>query len=54
MTQTVQPSKAPSFEVPANAPAAVGRPAALKRRVPKYADLAPLIKFKKPEFSNAA
>ena len=29
-------------------------PAALKRRVPKYADLAPLMQFKKPEFSRAA
>jgi L-lactate dehydrogenase (cytochrome) len=54
MTQTVQPSSDPSLEVPANAPTAVGRPAALRRRVPKYADLAPLMKFKKPEFSNAA
>ena len=31
-----------------------GLPAALKRRVPKYADLAPLMQFKKPEFSRAA
>ncbi len=36
----------------------VGRPgavpAALRRRVPKYADLAPLMQFKKPDFSRAA
>ncbi|NVM97717.1 alpha-hydroxy acid oxidase [Arthrobacter sp. SDTb3-6] len=29
-------------------------PAALRRRFPKYSDLAPLMQFKKPEFSNAA
>ena len=29
-------------------------PAALKRRVPKYTDLAPLMQFKKPDFSKAA
>ncbi|RNL57272.1 alpha-hydroxy-acid oxidizing protein [Arthrobacter oryzae] len=29
-------------------------PAALKRRVPKYVDLAPLMQFKKPDFSKAA
>jgi L-lactate dehydrogenase (cytochrome) len=29
-------------------------PAALKRRIPKYSDLAPLMQFKKPEFSRAA
>jgi L-lactate dehydrogenase (cytochrome) len=29
-------------------------PAALKRRVPKYSDLAPLIQVKKPEFNRAA
>ena len=34
--------------------AARGVPAALKRRVPKYSDLAPLMQFKKPEFSRAA
>jgi L-lactate dehydrogenase (cytochrome) len=38
---------------------AIGRaasavPAALRRRVPKYSDLAPLMQFKKPEFSRAA
>jgi L-lactate dehydrogenase (cytochrome) len=31
-----------------------GIPAALRRRVPKYADLAPLMQFKKPDFSRAA
>ncbi|SDK42452.1 L-lactate dehydrogenase (cytochrome) [Arthrobacter sp. ov407] len=36
------------------AAAARGLPAALKRRVPKYADLAPLMQFKKPEFGRAA
>lgn len=30
------------------------RPAALNRRLPKYSDLAPLMQFKKPEFSKAA
>ncbi|MDR6508922.1 alpha-hydroxy acid oxidase [Arthrobacter oryzae] len=34
--------------------AAAAVPAALKRRVPKYSDLAPLMQFKKPEFSRAA
>jgi L-lactate dehydrogenase (cytochrome) len=29
-------------------------PAALKRRIPKYSDLAPLMQFKKPEFSRDA
>jgi L-lactate dehydrogenase (cytochrome) len=29
-------------------------PAALKRRIPRYSDLAPLMQFKKPEFSRAA
>ena len=36
----------------AGKPSAV--PAALKRRIPKYADLAPLMQFKKPEFSKEA
>ncbi|GAB3560473.1 quinone-dependent L-lactate dehydrogenase [Arthrobacter alkaliphilus] len=63
MTQTVQPATpppagtaaAPTANAPAaNTPAAVGHPPALKRRIPKYADLAPLMKFKKPDFSNAA
>ena len=30
------------------------RPAALRRRMPKYSDLAPLMQFKKPEFSREA
>ncbi|WP_458115799.1 alpha-hydroxy acid oxidase [Arthrobacter sp. D2-10] len=30
------------------------RPEALKRRIPKVADLAPLMQFKKPEFSQSA
>ncbi len=33
---------------------AAGLPAALRRRVPKYADLAPLMQFKKPEFGREA
>ncbi len=33
---------------------AVVQPPALKRRVPKVSDLAPLMQFKKPEFSKAA
>ena len=38
-------------------PAAAGTaavPAALKRRIPKYSDLAPLMQFKKPQFSKEA
>ncbi|MFP3526371.1 hypothetical protein SB912_28190, partial [Pantoea sp. SIMBA_072] len=35
-------------------PAAVVRPPALRRRIPSVADLAPLMQFKKPEFSKAA
>lgn len=68
MTQTVPPrnpevpttpaATAPGHGAPASghdtAAAARGLPAALKRRVPKYADLAPLMQFKKPEFSRAA
>ena len=34
--------------------AAAAVPAALKRRIPKYSDLSPLMQFKKPEFSRAA
>src|SRR6478735_7772017 len=51
MTHTVPPGNP---EAPTTAAAAGGLPAALKRRVPKYADLAPLMQFKKPEFSRAA
>ncbi len=68
MTQTVPPGNPEAPTTPeATAPdpgasasgqdtAAAARrlPAALKRRVPKYADLAPLMQFKKPEFSRAA
>src|SRR3954463_4458419 len=68
MTQTVPPGNPEAPTTPAGtAPApgilasgqddrsgAHGLPAALKRRVPKYADLAPLMQFKKPEFSRAA
>jgi L-lactate dehydrogenase (cytochrome) len=69
MTHTIQPSNpettpAPdATDIPATQPgtgtggtvtgvAAV--PAALKRRIPKYSDLAPLMQFKKPEFSKEA
>ena len=66
MTHTIQPSNpettpAPdATDVPATRPAtgvaaaATAVPAALKRRIPKYSDLAPLMQFKKPEFSRAA
>jgi L-lactate dehydrogenase (cytochrome) len=68
MTQTVPPGNPEAPTTPAatatdpgasasgqaTAAAARGIPAALKRRVPKYADLAPLMQFKKPEFSRAA
>ncbi|ALV47385.1 alpha-hydroxy-acid oxidizing enzyme [Arthrobacter alpinus] len=35
-------------------PGSTDVPAALRRRFPKYADLAPLMQFKKPDFSKAA
>ena len=64
MTHTIQPNNpettpAPeATDIPAAAsasPSAVsGVPAALKRRIPKYSDLAPLMQFKKPEFSKEA
>src|SRR6478735_7590125 len=68
MTHTVPPGNPEAPTTPAatapgpavsasghhTAAAARGLPAALKRRVPKYADLAPLMQFKKPEFSRAA
>ncbi|CAH0326661.1 alpha-hydroxy acid oxidase [Microbacterium sp. Bi128] len=68
MTHTVPPGNPEAPTTPAatdpgpavsasghhTAAAAGGLPAALKRRVPKYADLAPLMQFKKPEFSRAA
>jgi L-lactate dehydrogenase (cytochrome) len=65
MTHTIQPNNpettpAPdATDVPAAASAARSAapavvPAALKRRIPKYSDLAPLMQFKKPEFSKEA
>lgn len=64
MTHTIQPNNpeitpAPDAAdlpaaAPAPRPAAPAVPAALKRRIPKYADLAPLMQFKKPEFSKEA
>lgn len=56
MTQTIDPgnTKFPAPRRAAAAPAPAKTPAALKRRFPKYADLAPLMQFKKPEFSRAA
>jgi hypothetical protein len=66
MTHTIQPSNpetTPATEttdIPATRPgtgvaaAAAAVPAALKRRIPKYSDLAPLMQFKKPEFSKEA
>ncbi|HEY1158265.1 MAG TPA: alpha-hydroxy-acid oxidizing protein, partial [Arthrobacter sp.] len=65
MTHTVQPNNPeatpapdatdiPAAPAPAKAPSSSALPAALKRRVPKYSDLAPLMQFKKPEFSKEA
>lgn len=63
MTQTVEPTNpeaptTPKETAPAgtelSTPKAPRIPDALKRRVPKYSDLAPLMQFKKPEFSKAA
>ena len=59
MTQTVQPTSGTaaannSAAAAPNGSSAVVNPPALKRRIPKYADLAPLMQFKRPEFSNAA
>ena len=66
MTQTIEPGnpEAPTTPEdttpgPAGGQAAPARaagvvPAALKRRVPRYSDLAPLMQFKKPEFNRAA
>jgi L-lactate dehydrogenase (cytochrome) len=67
MTHTIQPNNPeatpapdatdiPATTAPAGAPsrAASAVPAALKRRMPKYSDLAPLMQFKKPEFSKEA
>jgi L-lactate dehydrogenase (cytochrome) len=67
MTQTIEPGNPEAPTPPedtAPGPAGAGQaapvrppgavPAALKRRVPKYSDLAPLMQFKKPEFNRAA
>lgn len=61
MTQTIEPGNPEAPAGPEDtgvggpATGAVGAvPAALKRRVPRYSDLAPLMQFKKPEFSRAA
>ena len=60
MTQTIEPgnpeapTQAADTGADSHAAAAALVPAALKRRVPKYSDLAPLMQFKKPEFSRAA
>ena len=65
MTHTVQPNNPeatpapdatdiPAAPAPAKDPSSSALPAALKRRVPKYSDLAPLMQFKKPEFSREA
>lgn len=55
MTQTIDPGTSETT-VPEGMSVAAGSgvPAALKRRVPKYSDLAPLMQFKKPEFSREA
>ncbi|WP_307038031.1 alpha-hydroxy acid oxidase [Arthrobacter sp. B3I4] len=68
MTQTIDPGNPEAPTTPEDTAAATGGragtapdtdrsgpvPAALRRRVPKYADLAPLMQFKKPEFSRDA
>jgi L-lactate dehydrogenase (cytochrome) len=66
MTQTIEPGNPETPTPPedtAPGPAGAGQaapartavvPAALKRRVPRYSDLAPLMQFKKPEFNRAA
>ena len=64
MTQTVPPGNPEAPTTPEDTfpergaeggdAAARGLPNALKRRAPKYADLAPLLQFKKPEFSRDA
>ncbi|KQO03378.1 alpha-hydroxy-acid oxidizing enzyme [Arthrobacter sp. Leaf234] len=47
-------AKAPPVTPSMNPSARTAVPPALRRRVPKVADLAPLIQFKKPEFGSAA
>lgn len=70
MTQTIEPGNPEAPTTPADTASAAGAgsrdggapvagqsgglPDALRRRVPKYADLAPLMQFKKPEFSREA
>jgi L-lactate dehydrogenase (cytochrome) len=65
MTQTINPGNPEAPTTPeataprhcalaAAAPTAGAVPAALKRRVPKYSDLTPLMQFKNPEFNRAA
>ncbi|VXC50764.1 alpha-hydroxy acid oxidase [Arthrobacter sp. 8AJ] len=69
MTHTIQPNNpeatpapeatdVPAAPAPAKAASSAALPGlvppALKRRVPKYSDLAPLMQFKKPGFSKAA
>ncbi|HET6269564.1 MAG TPA: alpha-hydroxy-acid oxidizing protein, partial [Arthrobacter sp.] len=67
MTQTIEPGNPEAPTPPedtAPGPGGAGQaapartagvvPAALKRRVPRYSDLAPLMQFKKPEFNRAA
>jgi L-lactate dehydrogenase (cytochrome) len=63
MTQTVEstnpeapttPKETASAGIDLTTSKAPRIPAALKRRVPKYSDFAPLMQFKKPEFSKAA
>lgn len=67
MTHTIQPNNpeatpapdatdTPATPAPAGAPSSSAAlvPQALRRRIPKYSDLAPLMQFKKPGFSKAA
>ncbi|QCB96491.1 alpha-hydroxy-acid oxidizing protein [Arthrobacter sp. PAMC25564] len=61
MTQTFPPVNPEAARAPADtgggrsaAGTPAAGPAALRRRVPKYSDLAPLMQFKKPEFNRGA
>lgn len=47
MTNPIEPGTPEAIALPA-------APAALRRRVPKYSEIAPLMQFKKPEFSRAS
>ncbi|AIY01586.1 putative oxidoreductase [Arthrobacter sp. PAMC 25486] len=49
MTHTIEPGMPEAVALPAAA-----TPSALKRRIPKYSEIAPLMQFKKPEFSRAS